>query len=359
MNKEIPPGIMHEPKPMAWAEATPLSEHKKREAAGIKAEIVPVGSRKEPLPLSRATTDLRRAYPYIFDCAAYVKSRCPEKIETDLFYSRFTMPYDVFLDYCLDYCTEQTDYLKNEIYKLMAGQPAKYIKVSPERTVFAQPVVIAFSHTDLKTGKEKRITNIGHDAKVDMVQVQIIKELLDVSHGWLNLPKAFYAKTRHFYNRMQENIGEVLKVKNDYRASINLVKSRATAPITTREAARFFSVMVGQANLVKELNPEQGGFYKIYLAFEYILANKKKGITNQIYDFLKLCEKCAPDYVQAVEDKLYFHKSKEAFRYGLIMSGFISMLPENERRIIGIDKMEMRSKEEISVDFFPADQRHF
>jgi hypothetical protein len=137
---------------------------------------IPTGSRKEPLPLSRATTDLRRAYPYIFDCAAYAKTHNPQKIDTDEFYSRFTMPYHKFLEYCLDDCTEQTQYLKEEIYKLMKGQPAKYIKVSKESTVFGQPVIITFKHTDLKTSKEEYITNIGHDAKVDLVQVQILKD---------------------------------------------------------------------------------------------------------------------------------------------------------------------------------------
>ena len=36
MSKKIPAGIMHEPKAMVWAEATPLSEHKAREKKGVE-----------------------------------------------------------------------------------------------------------------------------------------------------------------------------------------------------------------------------------------------------------------------------------------------------------------------------------
>jgi len=310
MPKKYPLYIMHEPKPMVWAEATPLSEHKEREKQGI--ELVN-GTRRAPLPISRATTDLRRAYPYIFDCAAYAKTHNPDKIETDLFYSRFTMPYDVFLDYCLDTCTEQTQYLKEEIYKLMAGQPAKYIKVSPERTVFAQPVVIAFSHTDLKTGKEKRIHNIGHDAKVDTVQIQILKELLDVSHGYINLPKAFYAKTRKAFNTMKTTIATLVEDNKDYKTMIESVKNvtrLAGVKNSTPEAMEIIKVLKAQNLQLNEL--EQGGYHAVYLAFEYILANKKRGIPKQSYRFLDLCEKCAPTLIQTIDEKIYFKNQTDA-----------------------------------------------
>jgi hypothetical protein len=284
--KKIPTGIMHKPKTMIWAELTPLKEHKEREEKGVEIEGIettPTETRKEPLPISRATTDLRRAYPYIFDCAAYAKTHNPKRIITDNYYSRFEMPYSVFLDYCLDYCTEQTDYLKNEIYKLMNGQKAKRIKVSKDKTVYGWPVIVTFSHTELKTGKEKRIENIGADAKVDMVQIQILKELLDTSHGYGNVPKAFYAKTRHYYSIMRENVHPVLESKDDYRKLINQIKKMSAGPIGTEEAAHAATTIVGQAQALEKLAPEQGGFYPVYSALEYILANKKGKASFQIY----------------------------------------------------------------------------
>ncbi|MCL2608821.1 MAG: hypothetical protein FWD94_02830 [Treponema sp.] len=349
MAKKLPLHIMHEPKSMVWAEATPLSEHKKREAEGIQAELVPIGSKEAPLPLSRATTDLRKAYPYIFDCAAYAKTHNPEKIDTDLFYSRFTMPYSVFLDYCLDYCTEQTDYLKKEIYQLIKGQPAKYIKISQERTVLAQPVIIAFSHTDLKTGKEKRIKNIGHDAKVDTVQVQILKELLDVSHGYVNLPKAFYAKMRRAYNTIRSVAHDVLD-NNGYWETINAVKSIVPTKITTTDAAMITTVLQSQAVQLDSL--EQGGYHSVYLAFEYILANRKRGASEQNYRFLDLCEKCAPTLTQVKNGKRYFKSAADAMAFMGTLQMFA--LQFSGEKSIGIQSIATHStaeRFEITVIF--------
>lgn len=352
--RPIPDGVMHEPSVMAWAEVTPLSEHKEREAAGVEVKVVPYnGTRREPLPLSRATTELRRAYPYLFDCAAYAKTHNPEKIESDEFYTRLTMPYHKFLDYCLDDCDEQTQYLKEEIYKLIKGQPAKYIKVSEHTTVYAQPIIIAFKHTELKTGKDKRITNIGQDAKVDRVQVQILNELLDVSHGYLNIPKSFYAKIRHAYNRLRENLKPFLDCKNGYLARTNLTKSRAQEPITTEVAEQQANTIIDQANALEKL--EQGGFYSVYLAFEYIIARKKKGIKTQQYDLLELCEKCTPELVHTEDGILRFRNLRGAYRFILIVAAIVSELPLEARKIIGIQGImtyTLPDTGKITVNFY-------
>jgi hypothetical protein len=86
--KPIPENIMHKSAITVNAELTTTRELKARFVEDI--EVVNLtGTKKEPLPISRATTELRRAYPYIFDCAAYAKTHSPERIETDEFYSRF------------------------------------------------------------------------------------------------------------------------------------------------------------------------------------------------------------------------------------------------------------------------------
>jgi hypothetical protein len=327
--KKIPTDVMHKPSVMVWAELTPLSEHKKRETDGVEVKIVPTGSRKEPLPLSRATTDLRRAYPYIFDCAAYAKTHNPQKIDTDEFYSRFTMPYHKFLEYCLDDCTEQTQYLKEEIYELIKGQPAKYIKVSERTTVLAQPIIIAFKHTDLETGKEEYITNIGQDTKVDLVQVQILKELLDVSHGYLNLPKAFYAKIRRAFTEVKtlysyfDSDGK----SEDYRTLINKIKkdySDNNLKLTTSEAANLYNhYQAGKIHLGKL---EQGGYYPVYLALEYILAKKGRKAKEKEYSLLELCEKCYPELVQHINNNLYFKYRALADNFYMILNHTINHL---------------------------------
>jgi len=242
---KIPESVMHEPRAMAWAQLTPTGEHKKREQDGIKPvlEVEPDGTTHNPIPISKATTLLKRAYPYVFNCAAYALTHHAEKIEEDEFYKRFTMPVHKFYEYCLDGCSEQKEYLEKELYEILTGKTsrAKYIKVSESRTVLAQPIIITFSHTDLKTGKEERIRNIGQNKKVDRVQIQILKEIMTLERGYLNVPKAFYAKTRHTFERMRKNIQPIIDNKNDYWGFINAVKGIAAGPIDTPEAARSLS----------------------------------------------------------------------------------------------------------------------
>jgi len=80
---------MHEPSVMAWAQLTSTREHMKQ----IKNEIEPVliealdGTTNNPLPITKATTLLRRAYPYIFNCAAYMLTHYKERIKEGEFSS--------------------------------------------------------------------------------------------------------------------------------------------------------------------------------------------------------------------------------------------------------------------------------
>jgi hypothetical protein len=318
--KKIPKGIMHEPAVMAWAETTPLSEHKVRET-NKNVEIIN-GTKTNPLPLTRATTELRRAYPYIFDCAAYVITHNPEKIETDLFYSRFTMPYHVFLNYCLDDCTEQTQYLKEEMYKLLKGQPAKYIKVSETRTVFAQPVIIALSSTDIKTGKDKRITNLGQDSKVNLIQVQILNELLNKSHGYLNVPKAFFAKIKQCYDALLNTVSLPNRFWDlGYRDKITLMKDVYGPEMSTKETVDLLTTMREQETILR--NMPQGGYHAVYLALEYIIAKRGKNKKSKHYSFLELCEKCYPELVRRKDEILYFKDKKKVDAFFIFLGVFV------------------------------------
>jgi hypothetical protein len=355
--KPIPAGIMHKPAPMTWAQLTPMSEHKERMINGIEPEIIespeapaPKGTKHEPLPLTRAKSDLRRVYPYIFDCAAYVLTHAPERIETDLFYSRFTMPYSVFLDYCLDNCTDQTDYLKAELYHVLIGQPAKYIKVSPERTVYAPPVIIALSHTDPKTGKQKRVANIGQDKIVDLIQVQIIKELLSFDTGYLNQPKAFYAKTRNAYNAMLHGAHRFDGLA--YREAVNSAKkiiTASTGTIADTQTATMLIENVKRHTPILE-NMEQGGFYRVYLALEYIIAKKGRHAKQKNYSLLELCEKCAPELVENKEGTLYFKHRDTAEGLLIILQVFVDIL--STEKALGIKEIKQLKTEKRDTAFY-------
>lgn len=251
------------------------------------------------------------------------------------------MPYSVFLDYCLDNCTEQTQYLKEELYHLMKGQPAKYIKTSETESVYGQPVVIIFGRKDPKTAKEKRIKNIGQDKLVEYVQIQVIKELLDDTHGYINLPKAFYAKTRQVYNELKIYFKSILNPELAYRERINAVKQRAldelqTTLCTTKEARDLIkSMQAGNEALGKM---DRDGFYMIHSAFEYILANHKKGLKTQTYDILSLCEKCNPNLIQLQNGKKYLHNRAETESYLTLLIIFA----EHIGQLVGISKIGLK-----------------
>jgi hypothetical protein len=337
--KEIPAGVMHEPSVMAWAQLTTTREHAKGKTELSLIEALD-GTTHNPLPISKATTLLRRAYPYIFDCAAYVLTHYPERVKEGEFYKTFSIPAEAFYRYCLDDCLEQKDYLKKEIYELLLGEKskAKYIRVSSERTVLSIPVIIALSHTNLKTGKDERIKNIDQNKKVDKIEIQILKELMAYDRGYLNVPRAFYAKTRRVYERMKKNIQPILDNKNDFWPLIKSVKSIATGPINTEEAARVASIILAQSNILFDL--EQGGFHKVYLALEYILVNRKHNAKRQTYELLKLCDKCAPEYTQETNGQLYFKDKKTAFRFSLLIGGIVKMFDPASKKIIGIERVD-------------------
>jgi len=358
--KNIPPGVMHEPRPMAWAHLTTTGDIKKLIDENA-LEILPVDwpdiPKKDPapIPVDAASTLLRRAYPYIFDCAAYMATHYPDRIKEDELYKSFIMPYDVFLDYCLDDCNELKEELKHELYPLFKGRPAKYIKVSKNRAVFAHPVIISFFHADLKTGKEKRIKNIGHDSKVSMVQVQILKELLSYEQGYINLPKAPYAKIRRIYNKMRNNMQPFLDNKDSYRGTINHMKSIATEKISTEEAARLATVTHAQWNVIEKI--EQGGFYKVYLAVKYILANRNAALSEQNYDFLELCSKCAPEYTYKRGGKLYYKDRKGAVRFSILIAGILHKLGPEDMDVIGIEEIRPHEEQNCITVIFNGGRR--
>jgi hypothetical protein len=326
--KPIPESVMHKPAVMAWSELTTMREHKERQNKGV--EVVNLTG-KEPLSITRATTELRRAYPYLFEFAAYVKTHYPQKIETAGVYHSITVPASVFWNIALDGKEEQKEYLREEMYDLLEGKSkAKYIKVSEQTTVFARPIVIALVHTEPKTNKEKRITNIGKDKMVDKIQILILKEFLNLEHGYVNLPKAFYAKVRYIYNLLQEDAEVFLeKIKGkDFFGTIAIAKDHFSYGNIDRKKTQSTAHILycinetqEQYKLLKEL--EQGGFHAIYLALEYILVNRKRNIPKQTYSLLKICEKCKPDIIQIKNGVTYFHSQKESITFGEIICMFL------------------------------------
>lgn len=353
--KPIPVSVMHKPAVMTWAELTPMWEHRERQNKDL--EVVNL-TKKEPLSITRATTELRRAYPYLFEFAAYVKTHYPQKIETAGVYYSIIVPASVFWEIALDGQEEQKEYLREEMYDLLEGKSkAKYIKVSEQTTVLASPIVIALVHTEPKTNKEKRITNIGQDEFVDKIQILILKELLNLEHGYVNLPKAFYAKVRNIYNILQkdtESLMEKISGK-EYRETINIAKDHFSFANIDGERIQFDKIP-NTEQTVYRINEYQeqyklleklarGGFHALYLALEYILVNRKRNIAQQTYSLLKICEKCKPDIIQVKNGVNYFHSKKERDVFAAVLCIFLQSADDLGIHDIIQDKAEISSKD--------------
>jgi hypothetical protein len=324
---------MHKPATMTWAELTPMREHKERQTKDV--EVVNL-TKKEPLSITRATTDLRRAYPYLFEFAAYVKTHYPKRIETVGVYHSITVPASVFWEIALDGQEEQKEYLRKEMYNLLEGKSkAKYIKVSERKSVLASPIIIALVHTEPETRKQKRITNIGQDQFVDEIQILILKELLALEHGYVNLPKAFYAKVRNIYNISQKDAEELVKKINGkkYREASTIAKDHLSFkdidgeqyPELPTTAQTIYRISEYQEQYKLLENLEQGGFHALYLALEYILVNRKRNISRQTYSLLKICEKCKPDIIYVEKGISHFHSQKERNTFAEVLCFFLQM----------------------------------
>jgi hypothetical protein len=350
----IPTGIMHKPASMVWAQLTPLREHKGLAEKNLKI-IDNKKMRKEAVPISRATTELRRVYPYIFDCLAYAQTHNPKKITRDLFFSSFNMPYYVFLDYCLDGCTEQTQYLKKEIYrpwgkndeddKASNTSDIRYININGAEFL-GRPIDISLIRTDLITKKDKRITNIGQDRKVEYVHIHVLNGLLDASRGYLNQPKAFYAKVRRIYDTLKRECN-IFQNASNYKELIIDAEQTRLSPITTEQAKELIEIYKDQNLALDEL--EQGGFHSVFLAFEYILARKKRGAKKQDYSLLKLCDKCKPELTQLRNGVLYFNGRERVATFFVLLTMFATFL-QNEKSI-GIKDMIVGNAQKNDIPF--------
>jgi hypothetical protein len=352
----IPKGVMHKPSPMVWAQLTPLSEHRELAKHGITIIDGEKMSEKEIIPISRATTELKKVYPYIFDCLAYAQTHNPQKITRDVFFSSFNMPYNVFLDYCLDGCTEQTQSLKEEIYKMWGKKDEKdkdlpdtsgikYIKVNGTE-ILGRPIDISLIRSDLLTKKEERILNIGQDKKVEYIHIHVLNGLLDTSHGYGNHPKAFYAKVRRIYNILKQN-GKIFENANAFRKLIANADQFTSFHITVAQANEIVELYKDRNLMLDEL--EQGGFHAVFLAFEYILINKKRGLKKQGYSLLKLCEKCKPELVQIHNGILYFKDKKKVSIFFALLAMFAVLL-QNEKAI-GIKDIIVGTADKNDIPF--------
>jgi len=141
-----------------------------------------------------------------------------------------------------------------------------------------------------------------------------------------------------------------LDVKDDYRKTIEHMKSISTNHINTETAAKLATITHAQWKILEDI--EQGGFYKLYLAIEYILVNKSSKAVKQDYDLLKLCSKCAPDYMYERDGKLFYKDRRAALRFGCLIAGILLNFEAEDKEAIGIEAIQPHETQDcITITF--------
>lgn len=201
----IPKDIEHEPKSSAEAMITTTLINKERHKMGVKYtegiayqdEIPSKGKMIDPyeVQISRATSELAGAYPFLFNVISFVLTHKEyqigyEKMKTG-FYDSITLPLGVFLDIALGKTEGVKDFLMSEMVKLEKNRPVKVVPFDERTSVYGQPIVVTIG-----TEKSGHVKNINREKRDNNTRIQILfmKCFFRNEHGHIQEPKAVYAK---------------------------------------------------------------------------------------------------------------------------------------------------------------------
>jgi hypothetical protein len=211
--KKISEPLEQMPRTISTAVTTPQAFQKARHEKGVEyyeeVSYTPEGDmifkgkiQREKISISRATCNFSGAYPYLFDVISYVCFHARGALlETDNYYS-ITLPYNFFLDFALDNCKGQLQYLQNELYRFDKARQSKIIAVNENTSIYAQPVILLYS-AGKRPLSEKGKRGAAQLKKQTHVKVEIlflkclVHDIIQNNNKYLDLPKAFFAKLKN------------------------------------------------------------------------------------------------------------------------------------------------------------------
>jgi len=202
----------HNSKILAEAIASTTITHRAREKNGVRyyegAFFAPDGRpcmgteiERANVIISRITTELSGAYPYIFNFVNYICTHGKELVklgDSESYYYMVTVPWEAFLNITLGDFTDQRQFLITELGQLMAKQQLKVIPYDDDTSIYSHPVRIALrtkSKKDMIAAEINRYKNLNVDP-IGEIQIEFMKPLFkDVIDGtrYVNEPKAFHA----------------------------------------------------------------------------------------------------------------------------------------------------------------------
>jgi hypothetical protein len=172
----------------------------------------------EKAEISRKTTELAGAFPYVFGIASRICEDFPHLIkEHELYYQIGTetapITWELFQHYGIEKYKDQKHLFFVELKKLIQENRPYWIPTGNGRIAFVTPFRITLIAEKRKIGREE-LKQLKNTALIDYVFSGVIMECykpLFEGHfngykdGFIKQPSAWYAKIRHGVNGMIEN----------------------------------------------------------------------------------------------------------------------------------------------------------
>jgi hypothetical protein len=202
---DIPNNVSHQPKSAAKALMNTTLINKERHAEGVEytegIEFIENEPRRgdmiEPyaIKITRATSELSGAYPFLFKDIAYIlsheelKNAFYEKIDRG-FYDSIVLPLDIFLHISLGDTKGVRSFLMSELKKLEDKKPSKVIPFDENTSVYGQPIILTIGRK-----KSGFIKNLNKNTLDNNTEVQILfMKCFFRSGSFVQEPLAIYAK---------------------------------------------------------------------------------------------------------------------------------------------------------------------
>ena len=166
---------------------------------------------REQAIITRLTTELAGAAPYIFGGNAYMLENFRDKVNTkaENFYLRIgtkedPIPFKFFIDCCIGDHTDQKELFMQEFYRLIYESRPVWLPTGDGRMALLPPFRITPISKNLKEIDKKTLTqyqNLGIDKIIDSLIIECYEPLLaghlnGYKDGFIKQPKAWYATIR-------------------------------------------------------------------------------------------------------------------------------------------------------------------
>jgi len=360
----------HNSRILAEAIASTTITHRAREKSGVRyyegAFFAPDGQprmgneiERANVIITRVTTELSGAYPYIFNFVNYICTHGKELVklgDSESYYYMVTVPWEAFLNITLGDFTEQRQFLITELGQLMAKQQLKVIPYDDDTSIYSHPVRIALrtkSKKDMAAAEINRYKNLDVDP-IGEIQIEFMKPLFkDIIDGkrFINEPKAFHAllvKTaREVIGALNSPLFVQAMAEKYMTHQITQVIGDVAQNIHVKVAPEIAEAIVDNNPTKKEADTQH---IIAYARFWHYLTLKDNGrgdyITISLPDMFSHVE---AQFVQEKSGVLYIRDRAAASRFLQVAVGIFSQLQTPETNFL-IENIEpTKDKNEIKV----------